>query len=77
MLTLSPQETVLFNTTILENFLYGLPEGILEGLSEMEKKDLVRSACKLANARDFIQALPKVTSEFIHACLTAELGPGL
>ncbi|EFQ98079.1 leptomycin B resistance protein pmd1 [Nannizzia gypsea CBS 118893] len=52
------QEPVLFNRSILENILLGLPD---PGLSrpEQETRELVYSAAKVANAHDFIISLPQ------------------
>ena len=56
------QEPFLFSTTVLQNVLYGLPDHILLRLNDTEKQERVVEACKLANAPDFIQALPNVNS---------------
>ncbi|EGD94906.1 multidrug resistance protein [Trichophyton tonsurans CBS 112818] len=52
------QEPVLFNRSIFENILLGLPD---PGLSrpEHETQELVYTAAKIANAHDFIMALPQ------------------
>jgi len=44
-----PQDTVLFNDTILNNVLYAKPEALMED---------VINACKNANIHDFIESLP-------------------
>ncbi|MCH8475029.1 MAG: ABC transporter ATP-binding protein/permease [Opitutales bacterium] len=44
------QETFLFHTSLRENILYGRPDATMEE---------VRAAAKLANAQDFIEALPQ------------------
>lgn len=51
------QEPVLFNRSIFENILLGFPD---PGWSrpEHEMQELVYSAAKIANAHDFIMALP-------------------
>jgi ATP-binding cassette subfamily B (MDR/TAP) protein 1 len=50
------QEPVLFNTTIFENIQHGLHTN---GLSDVDLKDRVTAAAKMANAHVFIMALPK------------------
>ncbi|EFE35538.1 ABC multidrug transporter, putative [Trichophyton benhamiae CBS 112371] len=52
------QEPVLFNRSIFENILLGFPD---PGLSrpDHETQELVYSAARMANAHDFIMALPQ------------------
>jgi len=45
-----PQESILFHRTIAENIAYGRPDATMEQ---------VREAARLANALDFIEALPQ------------------
>ncbi|KAM5473622.1 putative ABC-type xenobiotic transporter [Microsporum audouinii] len=52
------QEPVLFNRSIFENIILGLVDPRLPR-SEQEKQELVYSAAKIANAHDFIMALPQ------------------
>lgn len=52
----------MFGTTILENILYGLADHGLKNMSDIEKRDKVIEACKIANAHEFITKLPKVGS---------------
>ncbi|MEL7334177.1 MAG: ABC transporter ATP-binding protein, partial [Cyanobacteria bacterium J06560_2] len=44
------QEVDIFNGTLMENLLYGNPEASFED---------IKTACKIAQAHDFIQRLPK------------------
>ncbi|KAK2731944.1 hypothetical protein FQN55_004419 [Onygenales sp. PD_40] len=53
------QEPVLFNGTIFENVCHGLVGTSMADLSEDEKMERIVEACKLANAHDFIEELPK------------------
>lgn len=52
------QEPTLFSTTIWENVAYGLINTEHETASEDTKRKLVKAACQLANADDFIENLP-------------------
>jgi ABC-type multidrug transport system fused ATPase/permease subunit len=52
------QEPNLFNTTIRQNILYGLPEAELD-LPAAQLDARIREACERANAWNFIQKLPK------------------
>ncbi|KAF3480612.1 multidrug resistance protein 3 [Arthroderma uncinatum] len=52
------QEPILFNRSIFENILLGLNDPGLPR-SEHEKQELVYTAAKVANAHDFITALPQ------------------
>lgn len=54
------QEPFLFNDTIWQNVAYGLCGTDLENLSEEEKLQMVKDACKEAFADEFIQKLPQV-----------------
>lgn len=49
---------MLFNDTIYHNVLNGLRGPTLEGLSDEKKRELVKEACKQANAHHFIEKLP-------------------
>ncbi|KIW90765.1 uncharacterized protein Z519_08548 [Cladophialophora bantiana CBS 173.52] len=53
------QEPMLFNDTIYENVLNGLPGAKADKLNEREKRQLVIEACITADAHEFIQALPE------------------
>ncbi|CAG8518254.1 28123_t:CDS:2, partial [Racocetra persica] len=57
-ISLVSQEPVLFRTTIAENVSYGLVGSIYENLPDNEKREMIESACKTANAHDFIMDLP-------------------
>lgn len=50
----------MFGTSILQNILYGLANHGLENLSDVEQRERVIEACKVANAHDFIMKLPEV-----------------
>lgn len=54
------QEPFLFNDTIEKNVAYGLTGTQWESVSDTEKLELVKDACKEAYADDFINNLPKV-----------------
>ena len=56
LITIVPQETVLFAQTILENVRYGRPRA---------KKEEVLKALKSAQAMDFVKALPKGVNTYI------------
>ncbi|ODH50009.1 hypothetical protein GX48_03813 [Paracoccidioides brasiliensis] len=53
------QEPVLFSGTVFENVCHGLVGTDIADLSESEKMQYVIEACKLSNAHDFIEGLPK------------------
>ena len=53
------QEPVLFNDTVAENVLHGLPATVQAGLTDDEKRQRVRQACVEANADEFVEALPQ------------------
>ncbi|CAG8719837.1 3389_t:CDS:2 [Cetraspora pellucida] len=57
-ISLVSQEPVLFKTTIAENVSYGLVGSIYENLSDIQKREKIENACKVANAHDFIMDLP-------------------
>ena len=52
------QEPTLFNVTIYDNILYGLPASKLASESAERQHELVIAAAKTANAHDFISGLP-------------------
>ncbi|CAJ0754315.1 23090_t:CDS:2 [Entrophospora sp. SA101] len=52
------QEPVLFNTTIAENISHGLIGSEHEQLNDEKKHEMIETACKMANAHDFIMNLP-------------------
>lgn len=54
------QEPFLFNDTIWQNVAYGLCGTELEILTEEEKLQMVKDACKEAFADEFIRKLPQV-----------------
>lgn len=58
-ISLVQQEPVLFATTIEANIAHGLIGTSHENASEEKKKDLIINAAKMANAHDFISALPE------------------
>ncbi|EEH33337.2 ATP-binding cassette sub-family B member 5 [Paracoccidioides lutzii Pb01] len=53
------QEPVLFSGTVFENVCHGLVGTDIADLSESEKMKYVIEACKLSNAHEFIEGLPK------------------
>ncbi|KLJ13581.1 hypothetical protein EMPG_11474 [Blastomyces silverae] len=53
------QEPVLFNGTVYQNVCHGLVGTEAAHVPESEKMEHVVEACKLANAHDFIEELPK------------------
>ncbi|KAJ3099209.1 ATP-binding cassette, sub-B (MDR TAP), member 4 [Phlyctochytrium bullatum] len=56
------QEPVLFDLTVRQNILLGLPSSEAEKVAKLSKKELderVQRACVMANAWNFIQALPE------------------
>lgn len=57
-ISLVQQEPVLFATTIYENIRYGLLGTVWETLEGEKEGDMIISAAKMANAHDFISALP-------------------
>ncbi|KAJ5150471.1 ABC transporter integral membrane type 1 [Penicillium coprophilum] len=58
-ISLVSQEPVLFGTTIYQNIRHGLIGTRLEHESEGKIKELIENAAKMANAHDFITALPE------------------
>jgi ATP-binding cassette subfamily B (MDR/TAP) protein 1 len=58
-MALVSQEPVLFGTSIFTNISHGLIGSRFADASETEKRDLVVSAAKTANAHAFITALPE------------------
>ncbi|KAK9765721.1 hypothetical protein K7432_005722 [Basidiobolus ranarum] len=52
------QEPTLFKCTIAENVAHGLVGTPFENYGEKEKMELIIEACKMANAHNFITALP-------------------
>jgi ATP-binding cassette subfamily B (MDR/TAP) protein 1 len=58
-MALVSQEPVLFGTTIFANIAHGLIGSKFSNATGAEKKDLVESAAKMANAHAFISALPE------------------
>ncbi|CAH1756276.1 1903_t:CDS:2 [Entrophospora sp. SA101] len=57
-MSLVDQEPVLFNTTIAENVSHGLIGSEHEQLDDEKKHEMIETACKMANAHDFIMNLP-------------------
>jgi ATP-binding cassette, subfamily B (MDR/TAP), member 1 len=57
-ISLVQQEPVLFSTTIYENIRFGLLGSKWADLSKEKEGDLIINAAKMANAHDFIAALP-------------------
>ncbi|CAH1758914.1 12613_t:CDS:2 [Entrophospora sp. SA101] len=57
-MSLVGQEPVLFNTTIAENIAHGLIGSEYEQLNDEKKHEMIETACKMANAHDFIMKLP-------------------
>ncbi|KKZ63523.1 hypothetical protein EMCG_02148 [[Emmonsia] crescens] len=53
------QEPVLFNGTVFQNVCHGLVGTETADMPESDKMEHVIEACKLANAHDFIEELPK------------------
>jgi ABC-type multidrug transport system fused ATPase/permease subunit len=51
------QEPILFEGSIYDNVAHGLVGSSKEQASEKEKKELVRNACEMANAHEFIMQL--------------------
>ncbi len=58
-ISLVSQEPTLFGTTIFNNIRHGLIGTKYENESEEKQKDLIIGAAKMANAHDFISALPE------------------
>lgn len=58
-ISLVSQEPVLFGTTIYQNIRHGLIGTKFESESEDKIRELVEGAAKMANAHDFISALPE------------------
>ncbi|KXS13200.1 multidrug resistance protein 1 [Gonapodya prolifera JEL478] len=52
------QEPVLFNTSVFENVAMGIPAAVKEGMGEEAVRAMVVEAAKVANAHDFVSALP-------------------
>lgn len=52
------QDTTLFNESIFTNIAYGLGMERFENETQEVKRKLVKEACRLANAHDFIMELP-------------------
>jgi ATP-binding cassette, subfamily B (MDR/TAP), member 1 len=57
-LALVQQEPVLFSSTVYENIRYGLTSPVFDNLDNMTEREMVINAAKIANAHDFISALP-------------------
>ncbi|KAK9687675.1 hypothetical protein K7432_014694 [Basidiobolus ranarum] len=53
------QEPTLFRCTIAENVAHGLIGTPHENANEEKKLELIKEACKMANAHDFIMLLPE------------------
>jgi ATP-binding cassette subfamily B (MDR/TAP) protein 1 len=58
-MALVSQEPVLFRTSVFSNIAHGLIGSQFSGASDEKKTELVISAAKMANAHDFITALPE------------------
>lgn len=58
-ISLVNQEPILFGTTIFENIRHGLIGTRYEKEGEKRQKELIVDAAKMANAHDFISALPE------------------
>ncbi|KAF1983472.1 P-loop containing nucleoside triphosphate hydrolase protein [Aulographum hederae CBS 113979] len=58
-ISLVQQEPVLFSTTIFDNIRHGLLGTEYEDLDDEKIKNMVIDAAKMANAHDFISALPE------------------
>ncbi|KAJ3962699.1 hypothetical protein N0V92_000593 [Colletotrichum tropicale] len=52
------QDPTLFSTTIFENIRFGLLGSVHETIDEQLVKEMVENAAKIADAHDFIMALP-------------------
>jgi ATP-binding cassette subfamily B (MDR/TAP) protein 1 len=57
-ISLVQQEPVLFSASIYENIRFGLLGEKWSGLSEEKVGDMIINAAKMANAHDFVSALP-------------------
>lgn len=58
-ISLVSQEPVLFGTTIYQNIRHGLIGTCFENHSEEKIRELIENAAKMANAHEFIMALPE------------------
>ncbi|KAJ5414532.1 hypothetical protein N7509_001159 [Penicillium cosmopolitanum] len=58
-ISLVSQEPILFGTTIYENIRHGLIGTRFENESEEKIQNLIEDAAKMANAHDFVMALPE------------------
>ncbi|PWY70198.1 P-loop containing nucleoside triphosphate hydrolase protein [Aspergillus heteromorphus CBS 117.55] len=58
-ISLVSQEPVLFGTTIYQNIRYGLIGTKFENESEEKIRELIENAARMANAHDFVTALPE------------------
>jgi ATP-binding cassette subfamily B (MDR/TAP) protein 1 len=58
-MALVSQEPVLFGTTIFANIAHGLIGSKFSNATAAQRKNLVESAAKMANAHAFISALPE------------------
>ncbi|KAK9472063.1 P-loop containing nucleoside triphosphate hydrolase protein [Dipodascopsis tothii] len=58
-ISLVSQEPTLFSCSVFDNVAHGLVGSALADVSPAEKEQLVREACRQANALDFIEALPE------------------
>lgn len=58
-ISLVSQEPILFGTTIYQNIRYGLIGTKLEREPEDNIRELIENAAKMANAHDFVTALPE------------------
>ena len=58
-ISLVQQEPVLFATTIEANIAHGLIGTKYENAAEEKKRELIINAAKMANAHDFVSALPE------------------
>ncbi|KAK9342519.1 P-loop containing nucleoside triphosphate hydrolase protein [Lipomyces starkeyi] len=59
------QEPILFAGTVFDNVSYGLIGTSYEFVSEFEKRALVEEACRQANAKVFIDTLPKGLDTYV------------
>lgn len=64
------QEPFVFNETIFANVAYGLVGSKFENESEEMKRKLVKEACIVAYADEFITRLPEVSTPFTVPCNT-------
>jgi ATP-binding cassette subfamily B (MDR/TAP) protein 1 len=58
-ISLVSQEPILFGTTIYKNIQYGLIGTKFENESDEKVRELIENAARMANAHDFISALPE------------------